>query len=85
MDTLDERADVFALGSILCEILTGQPAFVGTASTEVYRKAEGADLSDAFQRLDACGADAELLALARSCLAASQNIGLGTRAWSCWD
>ncbi len=70
MDTLDERADVFALGSILCEILTGQPAFVGEASSEVYRKAERADLSEAFRRLDACGADAELVALARTCLAA---------------
>ncbi len=71
MDTLDERADVFALGSILCEILTGQPAFVAATTSEVYRKSESADLSDAFQRLDACGADAELLALARSCLAAA--------------
>ena len=29
IDRVDERADVFALGSILCEILTGQPAFTG--------------------------------------------------------
>ena len=29
VDRVDERADVFALGSILCEILTGQPAFLG--------------------------------------------------------
>ena len=31
--------------------------------------AERADLRDAFDRLDACGADAELIALAKSCLA----------------
>ncbi len=69
MDTLDERADVFALGSILCEILTGGPAFEGETSSEIYRKAEKADLSDALSRLDACGVDVELVALARSCLA----------------
>ncbi len=71
MDTLDERADVFALGSILCEILTGGPAFVGENASEVYRLAERAELTDACARLDACGADAELVALARACLAAA--------------
>ena len=29
LDRVDERADVFALGSILCEILTGRPAYIG--------------------------------------------------------
>ena len=29
IDTVDERADVFGLGSILCEILSGQPAYAG--------------------------------------------------------
>ena len=35
---------MFGLGSILCEILTGQPAFVGETASEVYRKAEKGDL-----------------------------------------
>ncbi len=71
METLDERADVFGLGSILCEILTGEPAYTGASSVELYRKAERADLAGAIARLDGCGADAELVALARSCLAAA--------------
>lgn len=71
LDTLDERADVFSLGSILCEILTGQPAFTGRSVEGLYRKAERAELGDAIARLTDCGADGELVALARSCLAAA--------------
>ena len=40
-DRVDERADVFALGSILAEILTGRPAFTGKTSGEILRKAAG--------------------------------------------
>ena len=70
IDRVDERADVFALGSILCEVLTGRPAFRGRSPGEIHRKAARGDLADAFARLDACGADAELIDLARACLAA---------------
>jgi serine/threonine-protein kinase len=69
VDRLDERADVFALGSILCEILTGAPAFTGRTVGEIQRRAARGDLNDAFGRIDACGADAELAELARKCLA----------------
>ena len=70
VEAVDERADVFALGSILCEMLTGQPAFTGQSSGEIHRKASRGELADATARLAACGADAELLTLANDCLAA---------------
>jgi eukaryotic-like serine/threonine-protein kinase len=69
IETLDERADVFGLGSILCEILCGQPAYAGRTGLELYRMAERADLRDASDRLDASGDDAELIALVKTCLA----------------
>ena len=71
LDTLDERADVFGLGAILCEILTGSPPYSAPSGDEIYRKAARADLPDALARLDACGAEPELIALATSCLAAA--------------
>jgi serine/threonine-protein kinase len=65
---LDRRADVFGLGSILCEVLTGQPPYVGRSSEEVRRKAANGDLANATARLDDCGADTELIALTKACL-----------------
>jgi serine/threonine-protein kinase len=63
-DRIDERADVFALGSILCEVLTAKPAFTGRAATEILRKAADGATADAVARLDGCGSEAELIALA---------------------
>jgi eukaryotic-like serine/threonine-protein kinase len=65
---LDRRADVFGLGAILCEILTGKPPYVGRSSEEVRRKACNGDLAEAMARVDGCGADPELVALAKQCL-----------------
>ena len=70
IEHVDRRADVFGLGSILCEVLTGQPAYTGRRLQEVIRKAMRGDTGDALARLDACGAEPELIALARDCLAA---------------
>ena len=39
VEAIDERADVFGLGSILCEILTGRPAYTGPSSEAILRKA----------------------------------------------
>ena len=70
---LDRRADVFGLGAILCEILTGKPPYLGRSGEEVRRKAANGDLADATARLDACGADHELIALTKECLAAEAS------------
>jgi len=69
VERVDRRADVFGLGSILCEILTGQPAHTGRSQPELIRKAMRGDTVDALARLDGCGAEAELGSLARDCLA----------------
>src|SRR5262249_56593392 len=67
---LARRCDVFGLGAILCEVLTGRPPYVGRSPEEVRRKAANGDLADANARLDGCGADAELIVLTKRCLAA---------------
>jgi eukaryotic-like serine/threonine-protein kinase len=73
VEWVDERADVFALGSILCEILTGRPAYTGRSAEDVLRSARRADLAGAFARLKSCGADDELVRLARACLASARG------------
>lgn len=72
-EDVDARADVFALGSILAQILTGQPAFVGKTVAETLRKAASAELDDVVARLDASEADKELVFLAKRCLAANRE------------
>ena len=73
VEKVDERADVFALGSILCELLTGSPAYAGRDQDEIRRKAMRGDQAEARERLDTCGAEPDLVSLAKQCLAAEPH------------
>jgi len=70
LGNVDRRADVFGLGGILCVMLTGKPPYVPSESESTIEMATRVRLDDAFTRLDASGADSELIALAKRCLAA---------------
>lgn len=65
---IDERTDVFGLGAILCEILTGRPPYEGQTSVEVRERAARGDIEAAVADIEACDADAEVCALAKRCL-----------------
>jgi len=69
IDTIDQRTDVFALGAILCKILTGEPVYVGQSTRELIEAARRADLSGAMRRVRECGASDELIELCLNCLA----------------
>jgi serine/threonine-protein kinase len=68
IDKLDERCDVFGLGAILCVLLTGKPLYRGERVEEVLNAAREGMRADAWTRLDGCGADAELVRLAKACV-----------------
>src|SRR5262249_51445646 len=73
VECLDERTDVFGLGAILCEILSGQPAYVSDTDGSLLYRAELGEVAEACTRLDGCGADAELILLAKACLSPQRD------------
>src|SRR5262245_22036864 len=69
IDRINERSDGFGLGGLLAVVLTGKPPYVGATSEAVRVQAVRGQLDDCFARLDASGAEPELVTLCKKCLA----------------
>ena len=69
---VDETSDVFSLGAVLCEILTGKPPYVDEDRRRVVEMASQAELDPARERIESSGADPELAKLCITCLAPSR-------------
>jgi tetratricopeptide (TPR) repeat protein len=72
---LDAHCDVFALGALFCEILTNAPPYTSAQADprkrtkDLYEAARACATGPAFARLEASKAPADLVTLAKHCLA----------------
>ena len=65
VDGIDARSDVFALGAILCEILTAQAPYAGADALD---RARNVDTGAVLELLGRADVDRQLADLARACL-----------------
>ena len=67
-ESVSPLSDVFGLGAVLCEILTGYPPFRGKDWRDVYRRASRGKIGRAIKALNESAREEPLLQLAKHCL-----------------
>ncbi len=67
-ERVDKRTDVFCLGAILCQILTGFPPYWAKGRAKVLKMAREANLKPAFDRIDRSSKEETLVRLVKRCL-----------------
>lgn len=72
-EPLDARADVFSLGAILCEILTGSPVYQGNTPLQLLRRAMRGATSEAMIGLEQSETEQWLRGLVSRCLASDPH------------
>lgn len=66
---LSPQADVFSLGAMLCEILTGHAPYEGKDVRQVHKRAMSGSMRAAIDILDKSAQDCALVRLTKRCLA----------------
>jgi serine/threonine-protein kinase len=78
-DPGDERADVFGLGAILCELLTGLSPYAASSTAPLVRLLAG-DTNEAMKRLAEAGVASDLAGLVCRCLSIDPQYRPGSAA-----
>ena len=73
VEQVDIRSDVFGLGAVLCEILTGQPPYPGLNAEASFELAKSGDLSVAKAALESNRVPVDLAGLAVRCLSPNKT------------